>query len=179
MRTYSSTSREVLSALRMTHVWKHNDGSERGFTTTPSAYEEPGSQGAWNGCRRYRSSFSEIWHTTGTPDGHILQQNRGFRLIHSQSATISERCRDRATTTCNSLDFNGTDSPLLILLRSSLTRLTRPKSDPDLERIAASRQNIQFRTPKTKAHDSFFKTSSVHPAATARIGPRSCCETPR
>jgi hypothetical protein len=51
MRTHSSTSREVLSALRMTHVWKHNDGSERGFTTTPSAYEEPGPQGAWNGCR--------------------------------------------------------------------------------------------------------------------------------
>ena len=37
MRTYSSTSREVLSALRITHVLKHNDGSESGFTTTPSA----------------------------------------------------------------------------------------------------------------------------------------------
>ena len=24
-------------------------------------------------------------------------------------------CRDRATTTCNLLDFNGTDSPFLIL----------------------------------------------------------------
>jgi hypothetical protein len=37
MRTYSSTSREVLSSLRITHVLKHNDVSEGGFTTTPSA----------------------------------------------------------------------------------------------------------------------------------------------
>jgi hypothetical protein len=37
MRTYSSTSREVLSALRITHVLKHNDASESGFRTTPSA----------------------------------------------------------------------------------------------------------------------------------------------
>ena len=37
MRTYSSMSREVLSALRITHVLKHNDGSESGFTITPSA----------------------------------------------------------------------------------------------------------------------------------------------
>jgi hypothetical protein len=36
IRTYSSTSREVLSALRITHVVKHNDVSESGFTTTPS-----------------------------------------------------------------------------------------------------------------------------------------------
>jgi len=35
-RTYSSTSREVLSALRITHVLKHNDVSESSFTTTPS-----------------------------------------------------------------------------------------------------------------------------------------------
>ena len=27
----------------------------------------------------------------------------------------NERCRDRAATTCNLLDFNGTDSPFLIL----------------------------------------------------------------
>jgi hypothetical protein len=37
IRTYSSMSREVLSALRITHVVKHNDVSESGFTTTPSA----------------------------------------------------------------------------------------------------------------------------------------------
>jgi hypothetical protein len=37
IRTYSSMSREVLSALRITHVLKHNDVSESGFTTTPSA----------------------------------------------------------------------------------------------------------------------------------------------
>jgi hypothetical protein len=37
IRTYSSMSREVLSALRITHVLKHNDASEGGFTTTPSA----------------------------------------------------------------------------------------------------------------------------------------------
>ena len=37
IRTYSSISREVLSALRITHVLKHNDISESGFTTTPSA----------------------------------------------------------------------------------------------------------------------------------------------
>lgn len=36
IRTYSSTSREVLSALRITHVLKHNDASERSFTTRPS-----------------------------------------------------------------------------------------------------------------------------------------------
>jgi hypothetical protein len=36
IRTYSFTSREVLSALSITHVLKHNDGSEWGFTTTPS-----------------------------------------------------------------------------------------------------------------------------------------------
>src|ERR1700686_849127 len=36
IRTYSSTSRKVLSALRITHVLKHKDASERGFTTTPS-----------------------------------------------------------------------------------------------------------------------------------------------
>jgi hypothetical protein len=36
IRTYSSMSREVLSALRITHVLKHNDASERGFTTTPA-----------------------------------------------------------------------------------------------------------------------------------------------
>jgi hypothetical protein len=28
-------SRAVLSALMMTHVLKHNDASESGFTTTP------------------------------------------------------------------------------------------------------------------------------------------------
>jgi hypothetical protein len=32
MRTYSSMSREVLSALRMTHVLKPNEALERGFT---------------------------------------------------------------------------------------------------------------------------------------------------
>jgi hypothetical protein len=37
MRTYSSTTLEVLSALKITHVAKHNDVSESGFTTTPSA----------------------------------------------------------------------------------------------------------------------------------------------
>jgi hypothetical protein len=37
IRTYSSTSREVLSALRITHVLKHNDVSDSSFTTTPSA----------------------------------------------------------------------------------------------------------------------------------------------
>jgi len=37
IRTYSSMSREVLSALRITHVLKHSDVSESGFTTTPSA----------------------------------------------------------------------------------------------------------------------------------------------
>ena len=43
-------SREVLSALKITHVLKHNDVSESGFTTTPSAYiKEAGSRGAWNG----------------------------------------------------------------------------------------------------------------------------------
>src|ERR1700678_21588 len=36
-RTYSFTSRESLSALMITHVSKHNDVSETGFTTTPSA----------------------------------------------------------------------------------------------------------------------------------------------
>lgn len=36
IRTYSSVSREVLSALRITHVLKHNDASESSFTTTPS-----------------------------------------------------------------------------------------------------------------------------------------------
>lgn len=36
IRTYSSMSRELLSALRITHVLKHNDASESGFTTTPS-----------------------------------------------------------------------------------------------------------------------------------------------
>jgi hypothetical protein len=40
MRTYSSTSREVLSALRITHVLKHNDGSESGFTTTVRKYKD-------------------------------------------------------------------------------------------------------------------------------------------
>jgi len=86
MRTYSSMSREVLSALRITHVLKHSDASESSFTNTPSAYEEAGSQVLGIAVGRYRrSSFSEIWHTTGTPDGHILQQNRGFRLIGSQS----------------------------------------------------------------------------------------------
>lgn len=33
MRTYSSMSRELLSALRITHVLKHNDGLESGYTT--------------------------------------------------------------------------------------------------------------------------------------------------
>src|ERR1035437_7304861 len=37
IRTYSSTSRDVLSALKITHVLKHNDVSDSGFTTTPSA----------------------------------------------------------------------------------------------------------------------------------------------
>ena len=36
-RAYSSMSREVLSALRITHVLKHNEASESGFKTTPSA----------------------------------------------------------------------------------------------------------------------------------------------
>jgi hypothetical protein len=36
IRTYSSTSREVLSALMITHVSKHNDASQSGFTTAQS-----------------------------------------------------------------------------------------------------------------------------------------------
>ena len=36
-RTYSLTGREPLSVLMITHVSKHNDASESGFTTTPSA----------------------------------------------------------------------------------------------------------------------------------------------
>ena len=40
MRTYSLTSRESLSALRITHVLKHNDGSESGFTTTVRKYKD-------------------------------------------------------------------------------------------------------------------------------------------
>ena len=38
MRTYSSTSREVLAALRITHVLKHNDGSESGLYDTVRIY---------------------------------------------------------------------------------------------------------------------------------------------
>jgi len=40
MRTYSSTSREVLSALRITHVLKHNEASESGFATTVRKYKD-------------------------------------------------------------------------------------------------------------------------------------------
>jgi hypothetical protein len=39
MRTYSSTSREVLSALRITHVLKHNDASESGFAHDDSSWK--------------------------------------------------------------------------------------------------------------------------------------------
>ena len=41
---HSSMSREVLSALSITHVLKHKDGSEKGFTTTPSG-SKPGAVG--------------------------------------------------------------------------------------------------------------------------------------
>jgi hypothetical protein len=36
-------------------------------------------------------------------------------FIHFIATRTRGLCRDRATTTCNLLDFNGTDSPFLIL----------------------------------------------------------------
>ena len=36
-RVNSFANRESSSFLIITHVWKHSDSSERGFTTTPSA----------------------------------------------------------------------------------------------------------------------------------------------
>jgi hypothetical protein len=40
----------------------------------------------------------------------VLEKNGGDDGIRTRGL-----CRDRATTTCNLLDFNGTDSPFLIL----------------------------------------------------------------
>jgi hypothetical protein len=56
-----------------------------------------------------------IWPTTGTPNRTEAPEDRCFRMIGSQPTGVRERCRDRATTTYNLLDFNGTDSPFLIL----------------------------------------------------------------
>jgi hypothetical protein len=58
-----------------------------------------------------------------------LIPSRVLRPLLFRAATIRP-CRDRAATTCNLLDFNGTDGRVLDPLRSSLTWLTGPKSDP-------------------------------------------------
>ena len=68
MRTYSSTSREVLSALRITHVLKHNDGSESGFTTPPAYIRMPNSgvlrMGYWPGqARLFLENLAHNWHS--------------------------------------------------------------------------------------------------------------------
>jgi hypothetical protein len=71
IRTYSSMSREVLSALMITHVAKHNDVSESGFTTTPSAYirkPDRGLLGMWCWPGHGAVVSSEIRHTAGTPN---------------------------------------------------------------------------------------------------------------
>ena len=41
----------------------------------------------------------------------VLSTSANFLPVPSNTL----KCRDRATTTCNLLDFNGTDSPFLIL----------------------------------------------------------------
>ena len=64
IRTYSSMSRDVLSALRITHVLKHNDASESGFydhaVTIYKEAESPGGGLEWGFGPDWRSCFSRI-----------------------------------------------------------------------------------------------------------------------
>jgi len=89
--TYSSTSREVLSALRITHVVKHNDGSESDFTTS-SPYIKDADSGVlrmWYWPRRaqlFLENLAHNWHT-GMPKSPAKQQFS----TDSQSANLFGR----------------------------------------------------------------------------------------
>ena len=73
MRTYSSMRRKVSSALRITHVLKHSDVSEIGFTTTPSAYKGGGDGAAWK--RVLAGTGAVVAPESGTQLAHRTGQN--------------------------------------------------------------------------------------------------------
>ena len=91
IRTYSSMSREVLSALRITHVLNHNDASESGFTT-PSAYiKDAGWRRASNGVLARTGAV--VSRESGTQLAHWIAQKPARQQFStdSQSANLFGR----------------------------------------------------------------------------------------
>ena len=87
IRTYSSMSREVLSALMITHVAKHNDVSESGFTTTPSAYKGSRIAGCL-GCGVGRDTARLFLQKSGTQPAHRIAESPPKQQFSTDSQSV-------------------------------------------------------------------------------------------